>query len=228
MDYDRGKVSANAMPKILIADDHPLFRKALRQVLEHLLPQSELACFEAANRSQVFDQLEREEWDLILLDLCMPGMNGLPELIALRAAAPATPVVIVSSLEDTAIIRQAINCGVAGYVPKSSPPEVLSAAMKTVLEGGVYIPCEMASGGAPLPGGKTAKDFDPLTPRQLAVLSLLAAGKSNKQIARELSISDLTVKVHMTTIFRKLGVATRTQAIVAFQHEKQNFPDHSG
>jgi DNA-binding NarL/FixJ family response regulator len=207
------------MAKVLIADDHPVFRRALGEIVGSLLS-SETICLEAANRTQLFDLAQREDLDLILLDLCMPGMTGLPELVAIRNLAPATPVVVVSCLDEAGIVRQAINCGASGYIPKSSPMEAFSAALKRVLDGGVYVP------GPETKCAAKRGDADPLTPRQLAVLGLLSAGKSNKEIARELAISDLTVKVHITTIFRKLGVATRTQAIVAFQRERSQLMDH--
>jgi|BarGraIncu00222A_1022003.scaffolds.fasta_scaffold63152_2 DNA-binding NarL/FixJ family response regulator len=208
------------MSNVLIADDHPVFRRALADLMRSLLP-SNLTCLEAANRAQLFGLLEREHVDLILLDLCMPGMTGLPELVAIRNLAPATPVVIISCLDEAGIVTQAINCGASGYIPKSSSMEALSAALKSVIDGGVYCP-----GVANICADKRGGDASLLTPRQLAVLGLLSAGKSNKEIARELSISDLTVKVHITTIFRKLGVATRTQAIVAFQRERSRLSDH--
>ncbi len=207
------------MTKVLIADDHPVFRRALGEIVSSLLP-SETICLEAANRTQLFDLAQREELDLILLDLCMPGMTGLPELVAIRNLSPATPVVVISCLDEAGIVRQAINCGASGYIPKSSPMEAVSAALKSVLDGGVYVP------GPETKFAAKRGDADPLTPRQLAVLGLLSAGKSNKEIARALAISDLTVKVHITTIFRKLGVATRTQAIVAFQRERSQLMDH--
>ncbi len=203
------------MWNVLIADDHPVFRRALAEVMRSLLP--EPAFFEAADRSQLFELLHREELDLVLLDLCMPGMTGLPELVAIRNLAPAVPVVIISCLDDANLVKQAINCGAAGYIPKTSSTEDCSAGLKRVLEGGVYIP---NAGEEKRAHKGKGSEFDPLTPRQLAVLGLLAAGKSNKEIARELAISDLTVKVHITTIFRKLGVATRAQAIVAFQRDR--------
>ncbi len=202
------------MSTVLIADDHPVFRRALGELVSALLP-CQPTCLEAANREQLFDLIQHQDLDLILLDLCMPGMTGLPELVAIRNIAPATPVVIISCLDEAAIVRQAINCGASGFIPKSATMEALSAALKRVIDGGVYVPNPETKCAA-----KHVGDADPLTPRQLAVLGLLAAGKSNKEIARELSISDLTVKVHITTIFRKLGVATRTQAIVAFQRER--------
>ncbi|WP_395666682.1 response regulator [Methylocella sp.] len=210
------------MTKVLIADDHPVFRQALGDMVGKLMPGPELARLEAADRAQLFEIVEREDIDLILLDLGMPGMTGLPELVAIRNIAPATPVVIVSALDDATVVNQAINCGAAGFIPKSVSMEELAGALKQVLDGGVYVPCADDPRGERRQGAETGA----LTPRQLAVLGLLAAGKSNKEIARALSISDLTVKVHITTIFRKLGVATRTQAIVAFQRERSQFVNH--
>lgn len=201
---------------VLIADDHPVLRRAFADIIRSLLSPAEPAFFRAADRTRLFDLLRREEVDLLLLDLCMPGMTGLPELVAIRNLAAAVPVVIISCIEDPGIVKQAINCGAAGYIPKTLSADDFSAALKSILEGGVYVPTGEAR--CAQKGGK-AGDIDPLTPRQLAVLGKLATGKSNKEIARELAISDLTVKVHITTIFRKLGVGTRAQAIVAFQRE---------
>lgn len=209
------------MTKVLIADDHPVFRRALAEIVAKLTPDDDVETREAADRSQLFEIVENEDLDLVLLDLGMPGMTGLPELVAIRNIAPSTPVVIVSALEDATVVSQAINCGAAGFIPKSASMEALADALRQVLDGGVYVP-----GGEESRGEKRAADAGVLTPRQLAVLGLLSAGKSNKEIARALSISDLTVKVHITTIFRKLGVATRTQAIVAFQRERSQFSNH--
>lgn len=210
------------MTKVLIADDHPVFRQAIGDIVGQLLPSPDLQRFEAANRGQLFEVVENEDVDLILLDLCMPGMTGLPELVAIRNIAPATPVVIISALDGPTIVSQAINCGASGFIPKSSSMEALAAALRQVLDGGVYAP----SGDEASDQKRAGSDARALTPRQLAVLGLLSAGKSNKEIARALSISDLTVKVHITTIFRKLGVATRTQAIVAFQRERTQPGDY--
>ncbi|WP_374306741.1 response regulator [Methylocella sp.] len=211
------------MTKVLIADDHPVFRRALAEIVAKLTPDDDVETREAADRSQLFEIVENEDLDLVLLDLGMPGMTGLPELVAIRNIAPSTPVVIVSALEDATVVSQAINCGAAGFIPKSASMEALADALRQVLDGGVYVPGGEESRGG---GEKRAADAGVLTPRQLAVLGLLSAGKSNKEIARALSISDLTVKVHITTIFRKLGVATRTQAIVAFQRERSQFTNH--
>lgn len=204
-----------AVLKILIADDHPLFREALRDFVSQFLAGccGEVICLEAADAEELFQYVVQEDdLDLILLDLFMPGSNALTDLAALRGKAPSTPIVVVSSLADADTIRRAITCGAAGFIPKSSPKEVVFEALARVLAGGVYVPGEAA---AALPGDQ--QDSEPLTLRQIAVLTLLTKGKSNKEIANELDISEMTVKAHMTAIMRKLGVATRAQAIVAFQ-----------
>ena len=213
------------MPKVLIADDHPLFRDALREVVSRLFAMRgwDLVCLEAAEQAEVFAIAEAEQdLDLILLDLFMPGATGLTELVALRNAVPAVPIIVISLLDDPATVRQAMACGAAGYIPKTSSKELIAAAVQTVLAGGVYVPRELlldlhsraaASRNSEEEGGA-------LTPRQLAVLSLLANGKSNKEIARELAISEMTVKAHVTAVMRKFGVTTRAQAIVVFKRDR--------
>lgn len=212
------------MLKILIADDHPLFREAVREVVGALMEAREEphACLEAAATAALFATVKQEEdLDLILLDLVMPGSNGLADLLALRAMAPGTPVVVISSAQEGETIRQAMAYGAAGFVPKSAPKEQLRRALQDVLAGRVHFPSL-----DPAPAALRRHGADPagpgdgrLTGRQLAVLALLAKGRSNKQIANELDISENTVKAHMTSILRKLGVTTRAQAIVTFQRE---------
>src|SRR5690242_16792921 len=187
------------MPKVLIADDHPLFRDALREVVSRVFATRgwDLTCLEAAERDEVIAITQSEDdLDLILLDLFMPGAAGLSELVTLRNTVPAVPIVIVSLLDDAATVRQALACGAAGYLPKTSSRELIAAALQTVLPGGVYIPRELLAElqTGPAAAKDTEADTGALTPRQLAVLSLLANGKSNKQIARELAISEMTVK----------------------------------
>lgn len=210
------------MLKILIADDHPLFREAVRDVVGHIMAArgEAFVCQEATETRLLFAAVEAEDdFDLILLDLVMPGSNGLADLVALRDKIPATPIVVISSASDPATVRQAITCGAAGFVPKSASKEQLRRALEAVLDGGVHFP------GLDAPPSRPRRDIDDdhsgaLTGRQIAVLALLAKGKSNKQIANELDISENTVKAHMTSILRKLGVATRAQAIVAFQRSE--------
>ena len=206
------------MLKVLIADDHPLFREAVRDVVRRIMAERgwDYTCQEATETRALFAAVEAEEdFDLILLDLVMPGSNGLADLVALRDKAPGTPIVVISSASDLATIRQAVTCGAAGFVPKSAPTDELHRALAAVLAGGVHFPGIDAA--PPARDAETDPAGATLTSRQIAVLALLARGKSNKQIARELDISENTVKAHMTSILRKLGVTTRAQAIVSFQ-----------
>jgi DNA-binding NarL/FixJ family response regulator len=207
------------MQRILIADDHPLFRQAMREIVTDVFTRrgGPFTCLEAADTGAMFQAAAAtDELDLVLLDLFMPGSSGLADLVALRNCVPATPIVVVTSLDDPATVQRALACGAAGYIVKSASKDVMIGALQIVLGGGTYTP----NGTVPRQPAPGAAAEDTLTPRQLAVLALLANGSSNKQIARDLDISDVTVKAHMTAILRKLGVATRSQAIVAFQRDR--------
>jgi len=199
--------------RVLIADDHPLFRDALRLVIGQSFAGAE--CLEACDFSQIGAALDEDEPpDLILLDLHMPGMDGFTGLLRLREELPATPIIVVSASEEADIIEQALACGAAGFIPKSSPKERMCEAVELVMNGEIFRPEEIL--------GTRAKVIDPLleeklgslTHRQRMVLSLLARGKSNKQIAYELDVTNTTVKAHMTAILRKLKVTSRTQAVI--------------
>lgn len=207
------------MQKVLIAEDHPLFRDAIREVVARLFAARgwDFVCVEATEAKELFEAVGGDDdLDLILLDLFMPGSNGLADLVTVRERVPGTPIVVISSLEDPSVVRRALACGAAGYIAKSTPKEAMIDALQIVLDGGIYIPVDAAA----RPATDAAAPEEPLTPRQIAVLALLAQGRSNKQIAREMDISDVTVKAHMTAILRKLGVTTRAEAIVAFQHDR--------
>ena len=214
------------MPKVLIADDHPLFREAIRDVVKGLFGVDgwELTCLEATGVEELLTLVEsHEDLDLILLDLFMPGAHGLSHLMTLRGRMPQTPVVVISSLNDAETVRQALTCGAAGFIPKSSPKDLIATALQVVFAGGIYLPRELLGEPDPArerPADRGAADdpfSGPLTPRQVEVLNLVAEGKSNKRIAYDLSISEMTVKAHVTAILRKLGVVSRAQAIVKFQ-----------
>lgn len=225
----RGTGRPQRMARILIADDHPLFRDAIRGVVAQVFADAgwEFSCVEAATVGEVMRIAEsEEELDVLLLDLYMPGAHGLSQLVALRSKLPSTPIIVLSSISDPETVRQCITCGAAGFVPKSSSKETIAVALKTVFDGGVYMPQFLAPNQeiAPLQPVIRRQHHDdhdngPLTGRQVAVLELVASGKSNKQIAWELSISETTVKAHMTAILRKLGVTSRAQAIVLFQRQ---------
>jgi DNA-binding NarL/FixJ family response regulator len=200
---------------IIIADDHPLFRGALRQAIAPLL--TDAAVVEAGSLDELAEKLQRgTDADLILLDLTMPGVQGFSGLIFLRAQHPDVPVVIVSATEDPTVIRRAIEFGASGFIPKTLPIERIGEAIRAVLEGGVWVPAEIDLNA---PDDKETTDLvrrvATLTPQQVRVLMMLSEGLLNKQIAYELSVSEATVKAHVSAILQKLGVESRTQAVIA-------------
>jgi len=203
--------------KILIADDHPLFREAIINVMNHSFPGCETLETDALDTTVALTR-EVDDIDLILLDLNMPGMNGLQGLISLRNECPLTPVVIVSAEEDKQIIMQAITCGAAGFITKSSPRDEMHRALQQILAGDSYIPSDVVD--TPSSGNEaTAQQVDTelvssLTRRQRLVLERMSMGESNKQIAYNLNIAETTVKAHVSAILRKLGVHNRMQAVL--------------
>lgn len=199
---------------VLIADDHPLFRDALRQVVRATLPDhaiSEADTFDAAMVAAAGDQL-----DLILLDINMPGMNGFAGLISLRNHVPATPVVVVSADEARETVSQAMALGASGFIPKSLEREQMVAALHMVMNGEVYVPAPGSGSHAPAGSAEARfrEGYETLTAQQRKVLEMLVAGKSNKVIAYELDVTESTVKAHVTAILRKLRVHSRTQAVL--------------
>jgi DNA-binding NarL/FixJ family response regulator len=198
--------------RILIADDHPLFRGALREAMADVAPG--IAVAEAGSLDDAVHELEREpETDLVLLDLAMPGVRGYSGLVLLRAQFPGVPVVVVSANEDPRTARQCLDFGAAGFVPKTLDLDAMRVAIRIVLGGGIWAPSGTADG--PLPADPMVARFASLTPQQLRVLMMLSEGLLNKQIAYELSVSEATVKAHVSAILTKLGVESRTQAVIA-------------
>lgn len=210
---NRGKECLLTVQNVLIAEDHPLFREALADVAGLLATGVESVAVEDC--AAMLTAIENDDsFDLLLLDYFLPGSNGFGALMDVRAKAPGMPVVIVSSLNDAEIIRQAAALGVAGFLPKTATRDAMVAALRVVLAGGTSFPDGlMATSGK---GSKLEDDEgEPLTPRQMEVLQLMAQGKSNKEIARVLGISQETVKVHISAILRRLGCSSRTQAVMA-------------
>lgn len=196
---------------VLIAEDHPLFREALIDVVRLLGEQTE--CVAVEDCPAMLAALRGDcDFDLLLMDYFLPGSAGFSALMDVRAQAPDMPVVIVSSLGDADIVRQAAALGVAGFLPKSATRQAMVDALRLVLQGGVSFPAEMMT---PAGRARTHEDEDTLTPRQMEVLHSMAQGKSNKEIARDLGISGETVKVHISAILRRLGCTSRTQAVMA-------------
>ena len=207
------------MPReIIVADDHPLFREALRHALGRAVPDATVV--EAHTVAALLDEAERHpEADLLLLDLNMPGANGFSALVQMRAHHPSLPVVIISANEDPGVIRRSIGHGAAGFVPKSSTVEEMVEALQAVLDGDVWIPASVDAESTTLEGPEAdvASRLASLTPQQFRVLTMLSAGLLNKQIAYELGVSEATIKAHMTAIMQKLGATNRTQAVVLSQ-----------
>lgn len=207
---------------ILLVDDHALFRGGLRFLLASLDAGLELD--ECGDCAKALERAAARSYDLVLLDLKMPGLNGLDALAALREAVPEVPVVVVSGEDDPRVVRAAIESGAMGFIPKTSSPEVLIQALRLVLAHGVYLPPAVLD--APMyaptralpPAAQTEADVAArlgLTPRQMDVLCCVIRGNPNKVIARELSISEGTVKAHLSSVMHALGARNRTEAVYA-------------
>ena len=199
------------MLKIVVADDHPLFREAVVLAVRRFAG-VEAEILEAGTLDEAARVAAAEpELDLLLLDLAMPGAQGLSGLVELRRRFPALPIVVVSAAEDPRLIREAIAAGAMGYVPKSLDRAGIGEALGRVLAGEVWQPAQGGDAAAPSVAGR----LQALTPQQANILKLMVAGKPNKIIAHELAIAETTVKAHVTLILRKLGVFSRTQAVLA-------------
>ncbi|MBL4828107.1 MAG: response regulator transcription factor [Spongiibacteraceae bacterium] len=214
---------------IIIADDHPLFRNALKQTIANTLDNADIV--EAHDIVSLQSCVEKHpQTDLILLDLHMPGAHGFSGIIHLNAHHPQIPVIIVSAHESSEIIRRALDHGVAGFLPKSSPLENISSAVEKVLAGGRWLPLDFDPDalGSSDEERSVANILSTLTPQQFRVATMLAQGLLNKQIAYELNVTEATVKAHITEIFRKFGVQSRTQAVLAMSRLDVQAPgDHS-
>lgn len=200
---------------LIVADDHPLFRDALRQAVATVVASARVD--EAGSFEELTALLDREsDVDLILLDLSMPGISGFSGLIYLRAQFPAIPVVIVSASDDAGTIRRSMDFGASGFIPKRFGVEALREAIGKVMKGDVWVPADVDLAAAVDPDMTKLRDrLVTLTPQQVRVLMMLSEGLLNKQIAYELSVSEATIKAHVSAILQKLGVESRTQAVIA-------------
>lgn len=201
--------------RMLIADDHPLFRGAMREAVSGLLEKVEIA--EAGSFDEVADLLERGgDVDLVLLDLRMPGARGFSGLMYLRAQYPGVPVMVVSANDDPAAIRRCMEFGASGFIPKTLGVEAMRVAISGVLNGGFWTPPDVdLRGGGDSETAELMSRMTTLTPQQVRVLMMLSEGLLNKQIAFQLGVSEATVKAHVSAILQKLGVESRTQAVIA-------------
>ncbi len=208
-----------AMPDILIADDHPLFREALQRAVLAALP---LASVHSADSVHGLLGLIEQfpEADLLLLDLHMPGARGYSALAHIRGQYPGLPTIVVSGHEESPVARRALAHGASAYIPKSTPGEGIVEAIRAVLEGDIWLPPSLLGGSTELKPDEAAAAarIATLTPQQFRVMTMIAEGLLNKQIAYELGVSEATVKAHMTAIMRKLSVNNRTQVALAASH----------
>jgi DNA-binding NarL/FixJ family response regulator len=201
--------------RLVIADDHPLFRGALREAVSGVFGRADVA--EAGSFDEVSKLLDKGgDVDLILLDLTMPGVRGFSGLMYLRAQYPSVPVVVVSANDDPAVIRRCMDFGASGFIPKTLGIEAMREAIVRVLKGGVWTPPDVdLEAGSDAQSAELMARLATLTPQQVRVLMMLSEGLLNKQIAYELSVSEATVKAHVSAILQKLGVESRTQAVIA-------------
>lgn len=204
---------------ILLVDDHPLFRSGLTYLLRTLDEHLEIE--EAGDCAEAVARATEGSFDLVLLDLKMPGTDGLEALAALRNAFPSSLLVVLSGEDDPRTVRNAIESGAMGYIPKSSTPEVMVQALKLVLANGTYLPPRVLAAASSKNDDRVTisssanSKIEGLSPRQMDVFRCVVRGKSNKVIARELNISEGTVKAHLSSVMRALGASNRTEAVYA-------------
>lgn len=200
--------------KVLLADDHALFREGVRLVLESLVPDPK-EIVEANDFAQALALVrDGAAFDIGLVDLNMPGMDGFAGIEAIRRTSPDLYLVVISASEDPRDIRRALDCGAHGYIAKTSSSAAMMDGIRSVLEGETFVspPIALPAGTEMASDGEKLKAL--LTPRQRDVLAMLRQGKSNKEIARDLNLAEITVKLHVTAILRALGVDNRTQAAI--------------
>jgi DNA-binding NarL/FixJ family response regulator len=210
--------------KILLVDDHQLIREGLRPVVAQLAANDDpVEILEAPSYEQAVALTDAHpDLDLLMLDLRLPDVSGFAALSDIQERHPDIPVVVMSGETDAALMREAIEHGALGFIPKTSNSAVIIAALRLVLSGGTYMPRELlgaastpASHAAPLPAPRILGDGLGITPRQSDVLALLLAGKSNKLICRELNLAEGTVKIHVAAVLKALNVNSRVQAVIA-------------
>lgn len=208
--------------KVLIVDDHPLVRDAMAQLAMQL--DDTVQVLQAPDCPHGLDAAHAHpDLDLVLLDLNLPGLRGMPALECFRREHPSAPVVVVSMFRDRSVVTEALRRGAMGFIPKSSGRETILNALRLVLGGSVYVPPEAALGDGlgheampfALDGSGHSGSQLGLTPRQGQVLALVMKGRSNKEICRELGLAERTVKVHLTAVLNALKVTSRTQAVIA-------------
>jgi DNA-binding NarL/FixJ family response regulator len=208
--------------KILVVDDHPLVRDAMAELVTHLGVSVEVVQAPDCNAALALARVH-PDLDLVLLDLNLPGLRGIPALQRFRSEHPSAPVVVVSASRDHETVAQVIRHGAVGFIPKSSGRDTIVNALRLVLAGSVYVPPEVALPEDPedepmragLQGRGTSAAELGLTPRQAQVLALLMKGLANKEICRDLGLAERTVKAHLSAVLNVLKATSRTQAVIA-------------
>ena len=204
--------------KVILADDHALFRDGFALLLQQHEPNVQCHIGSSFDDALILLQTHPDA-DILLLDLNMPGMHGVPSVHEVQQKFPGVPVIILTAEESRSQMEALLATGAAGYIPKSSSALVMVSAIRLVMAGGIYVPPQLLGGGLSVPprGAAGLDSAAHLTERQLQVLRLLAAGKSNKIICRELNLGEGTIKVHLSAIYRALSVTNRTEAAMEAQ-----------
>jgi len=210
-----GIATAHAPERIIVVDDHPLFREALVGSIRAGLPQCTVSAASTFDKLQAMLAVDAEV-DLVLLDLHLPGNHGLSGLAWLRGSYPALPVLLISAHDDNEVVQRAMSDGAAGFLSKSAESDSIIDAILRVTAGETLVPDGLPDSGSGLDEAELARRIGELTPQQYRILCMLGDGLLNKQIAWELDITEATVKAHMTALMRKLGVNNRTQAVTVF------------
>jgi DNA-binding NarL/FixJ family response regulator len=193
--------------RFLVADDHPMVRDALASALGQTFDGAQFSM--AGTLAQAQAALDRQpDTDAVLLDLDMPGMDGLTGLARLRAEHPTVPIIIVSAAREAGVVQRAYEFGASAYIDKSASLDEIAGIVRAVLDGEIFAPPDTVAGDS------FAQRAAQLTPQQWRVLALMVQGDQNKQIAHKLGVGEATVKAHVTVILRKLGVRSRTQAVI--------------
>jgi DNA-binding NarL/FixJ family response regulator len=197
---------------VLLVDDHPILHETLRVVVASVAPQAQFHG-ETDLGSGVSKARQLKDLQLVLLDLMLPGCTGIEALVHFLKMLPRARVVVISATEDSGSVRAALEAGAVGYLPKTSAPKIIAEALRTVLQGGSYVPPQAMGAVPQLKTPLTLADLG-ITERQADVLKLVAKGLSNSEIARQLNIAENTVKQHAHAAYRALGVSSRTEAVV--------------
>jgi DNA-binding NarL/FixJ family response regulator len=220
-----GGIDLSGNSTFIVADDHPLFREALIHAVGNCVESAIIVEADSLDTLQRVVE-ENPQADLLFLDLSMPGVSGFSALAWIRNNHELLPTVVVSALDDPAVIRRAIQHGASGFIPKSSPIGTLEEGIRAVLEGEVWLPpgIDVRDERLESEEARIAAALSSLTPHQFRVLMMLGEGLLNKQIAYQLGVSEATIKAHVTAILRKMHVNNRTQAVLAVQRLQINAP----